>query len=77
MSLLPICSKIFERFMYNSIYKFLDDCNLLNLNQSGFRPGDSCIHQLISITHDIYSAFDSSPPYDIRGVFLDISKTFV
>ena len=49
---------------------------LLNPNQSGFRPGDSCIHQLISITHDIYENFDSNPTQEVRGLFLDISKAF-
>ena len=44
---------------------------LLNPNQSGFMPGNSCIHQLISITHEIYASFDAN-----RGVFLDISKVF-
>ena len=41
-------------------------------NQSGFRPGDSCINQLFSIIHDIYKSFDYG--YVVRGVFLDISK---
>ena len=76
VSLLPICSKIFERLIYNSVFQFLDERKLLNPNQSGFRPGDSCTLQLISITHNIYSAFDSNPPLDARGVFLDISKAF-
>ena len=40
----------------------------------GFKPGDSCINQLLSITHDIYKSFDCG--YEIRGVFLDISKAF-
>ena len=49
---------------------------LLNPNQSGFMPGDSCIHQLISITHEIYASFDANPSLKVRGVFLDISKAF-
>ena len=28
---------------------------------SGFRSGDSCISQLIAITHEIYKAFDGNP----------------
>ena len=76
VSLLPICSKIFEKLIYNSLYKFLEDRNLLNPNQSGFRSGDSCINQLISITHDIYTAFDANPSLEVRGIFLDISKAF-
>ena len=76
VSLLPICSKIFEKVIFNSPFKYLDDNNLLNSNQSGFPPGDSCVHQLLSITHEIYKAFDANPSLDVRGVFLDLSKAF-
>ena len=48
--------------------------NLITPKQSGFRPGDSCINQLVSITHDIFSSFDNG--LEVREVFLDISKTF-
>ena len=76
VSLLPICSKIFEKVIFNLLFKYLDDNNLLNSNQSGFRPGDSCVHQLLSITHEIYKAFDANPSLDVRGLFLDLSKAF-
>ena len=49
---------------------------LLNPNQSGFMPGDSCIHQLISVTHEIYASFDPNPSLEVRGVFENISKAF-
>ena len=39
-------------------------------------PGDSCVSQLLSITHEIYKSFDCHPPTNIRGTFLDISKAF-
>ena len=48
----------------------------MNKNQSGFRVGDSCINQLIGITHNIYHSFDANPTLEVRGVFLDISKAF-
>jgi len=50
--------------------------NLLNSNQSGFRPSDSCINQLLAITHEIFEAFDCNPTLEVRSVFLDISKAF-
>ena len=73
---MPICSKIFEKVIFNSFFKYLDDNNLLNSNQSGFWPGNSCVHQLLSITHGIYKAFDANPSLDVRGVFLGLSKAF-
>ena len=44
------------------------------MNQSGFKPGDSCINQLLSITHEIYESFDLE--LEARSVFLDTSKAF-
>ena len=43
-------------------------------NQSGFKPGDSCINQLLSITHEIYESLGVR--LEVRSVFLDISKAF-
>ena len=76
VSLLPVCGKIFEKIIFNSLFKYLEVNNLLNGNQSGFCPGDSCIHQLLSITHKIYKAFDANLSLEVRGVFLDLSKAF-
>ena len=44
VSLLPICGKVFEKLIFNSLFKNLENNNLSNLHQSGFRPGDSCVH---------------------------------
>ena len=76
ISLLPIFSKIFERIIFNSIFNFMDQNGFFNPNQSGFRPGDSCIHQLISITHDIHKSYDTNPSQEVRALFLEISKAF-
>ena len=76
ISLLPIFGKILEKLIYDSLYSHLVSCELLNPNQSGFRPGDSTINQLVSTTHTIFKAFDCNPPLDVRSVYLDISKAF-
>ena len=73
VSLLPICGKVFEKIIFNSLFAHK---NLLNSNQSGFRHGDLCVHQLISITHCIYKAFDENLLLDVRGDFPDLSQTF-
>ena len=76
ISLLPIFGKIFEKIIFNRIYNFLLEENLLNHNQSGFRPSNSCVNQLLSITHKTFEAFDCNPTLEVRSVFLDISKAF-
>ena len=74
ISLLPICSKIFEKIIFDQMYEFLNSNNLISQNQSGFRPGDSTINQLLSTITDIYDAFEHYE--ETRVVFLDISKAF-
>ena len=74
ISLLPTAGKIFERLLYDKMFEFFIANNLISKNQSGFRPGDSCINQLLSITHEIYQSFDDN--LEVRAIFLDISKAF-
>ena len=50
VSLLPICGKILEKLIFNSLFKYLENNDLLNPHQSEFRAGDSCVHQLLFIT---------------------------
>ena len=61
--------KVFER-----LSEYFIENDLISPNQSGFKPGDSCTNQLISITHEIYQSLDDG--FEVRGVFLDISKAF-
>ena len=72
VSLLPVFGKIFENVIYSSIYEFLDKNSLLLHKQSGFRPGDSTINQLIAITHEIFSAFNCNPLLQARRNEIDI-----
>ena len=57
------------------MFGFFSRNDLISQNQSGFKPGDSCINQLLAITRETYKSFDAC--FDVRAVFLDISKTFV
>ena len=74
ISLLPICGKNFERLIYNDLFIFFTDNNLISPNQSGFRPGDSCVNQLIAITHEICKSFDDG--LEVRRAFLRYIKGF-
>ena len=72
--MLPVCGKILERLIHNKIFEFFTENELISRNQSGFKPGDSCIIQLLCITHGVYQSLDDG--LETRAVFLDISKTF-
>ena len=76
ISLPPIFGKMFERAIYNSLFNYFQSNRLFTPSQSGFLPGDSCIAQLLSLIHEIQTAFDENPTLDVRGVFLDLSKVF-
>ena len=74
ISLLPNISKVFEKIVFNHIYNFLSTYNLLSSKQSGFRPGDSTINQLLKICHNIYSTLDTGE--EILAIFIDFTKAF-
>ena len=74
VSLLRICGKILERLLFNVMFNFVIENKLISSSQSGFKTGDSCINQQLSITHEIYESFDVG--LELRSVFLDISKAF-
>ena len=76
ISLLPICGKILEKIIFNNLYTYLHTNNLITKNQSGFCPGDSTTNQLLYLLDEIHQAFDSTKSFEVRTVYLDISKAF-
>ena len=76
ISLLPICDKILEKLIFNQLYSYLHNNNLITKNQSGFRPGDSTTNQLLFLIDEIHQAFDCTLSVEVKSVFLDISKAF-
>ena len=74
ISLLSIFSKIFEKVMYQRLYKFLEVGELLFDMQFGFRSGHSTDHALVSLTENIKASLDKN-----RfgcGIFIDLQKAF-
>ena len=56
------------------MYELFTENNLISPNQSAFKPSDSCINQLLSITHQIYNTCDDG--LEVRDIFLDILNAF-
>ena len=54
------------------MFRFFLENNLVTQKQSGLRPGDFYINQLLSINCGIYKSFDDE--FEVRSLFLDISK---
>ena len=75
VSLLPCISKICEKSVFIRLYNFLNEVGFFYHLQSGFRPGDSTVMQLIYIVDKIVNAA-LERWNEVRGVLLDISKAF-
>ena len=51
--LLFICGNFFEKLIFNGLFRFFMENDLISSNQSGYKPGGSCINQLLCIAHEI------------------------
>ena len=74
ISILPAFSKIFERAVYDRIFQFLVENDILFKHQFGFRPGHSTSHALINFVNKVANAVDCQKY--LAGIFLDLSKAF-
>ena len=66
--------KTLETIINTRLNKFLNDNNLINRFQSGFRANHSTVDQIIRLQTSINHAFHKS--YKAVGVFVDINKAF-
>ena len=66
--------KIYEKVLRNKISAFLNENNLLNKNQHGFRQGRSCLTQLLAHQDYIMSLLEDGANVDV--VYLDFAKAF-
>ena len=74
ISLLSNIEKFLERLMYNRMYKFFSDNNLIYPLQFGFRQKYSAVHALISLTENIRKSLDEG---NIGcDIFVDLQKAF-
>ena len=62
--------KCLKKLVFDAIFEFVIENNRLSGIKSGFKPNDSCVNQLISITQCFY-ALGANPSLEVRGVFLD------
>ena len=74
ISVLPCFSKVFERIMYNRLYKYLCEEKLLYSKQFGFQKSHSTDHGIVHLVDQIYESFEND--HYTLGVFIDLSKAF-
>ena len=74
ISLTPICCKVLETILRDSIMSFLEDTNYLTEYQYGFRRGMSCTTQLLEVQNDLTIYLDENKSIDI--IYFDFKKAF-
>ena len=74
ISLLPVISKVVERIVFNQMYTYFSENNLLYDSQHGFRTQHSTETASLEFLDRIHSALDNG--YTPLTLFLDLSKAF-
>ena len=69
LNLIIVYAGKYLNFFFDELYSFMNNNNVISKDQSGFRPGDSTINQLISITLFIFKSFEIFE--ETRALFLD------
>ena len=67
-------AKTFERVIVERLLRHLEECELMNPNQHGFRRGRSCTSQLLQHYYNVIRVLESGRDVDV--VYLDFSKAF-
>ena len=74
ISVIPVVAKIFEKIVYEQLYEYLDNYNLLTTCQSGFRSLHSTLTALVEATNSWSVNIDNGL---VNGVvFIDLKKAF-
>ena len=72
VSFLPVISKIYERLVYDQVYKYFD--HIFSKFQCGFRKGFNTQNRLLSMTEDWTESLDQGSHYG--ALLTDLSKAF-
>ena len=74
ISVLPCFSKILKRIVYNRLYFYLAENNLLYNKQFGFQKGHSTYCTIVQLADQIHEIFNKSIYTPV--VVIDLSKAF-
>ena len=74
ISIIPVVAKVFERIIYDQLYGYLTETNLISGHQSGFRSLHSTVTALLEATDNWAYNIDQGSLNAV--IFLDLKKAF-
>ena len=74
ISIIPVVCIVFERIIYDQLYAYLSDSNMIAAHQSGFRSLQSTVTVLLDATNNWAYNIDKGNLNAV--VFLDLKKAF-
>ena len=74
ISILPYISKILEKVIHIQIMSYVQDSNILNINQYGFQKNKSTYMPLLLLQENITKSFENGKI--MCGIYLDLKKAF-
>ena len=74
ISLLPFFSKVYEKIVFNQLYKYIDRNSLLHESQHGFRENHNTESAALELTDYIKKQIDEQ--HVPLCIFIDLSKAF-
>jgi len=74
ISVLPTLSKIFEKLMFNRLSTFVNNNNIINSNQFGFRLNSCTSDAVLEFLDHTFNSLSNNQA--LLSVFLDFSKAF-
>ena len=74
MSLLPIFSKILDKLLHLQISSYIDESNILNEQQFGFRKNHGTHMPIAHLTNQLFSSLEED--FITCVLYLDLKKAF-
>lgn len=74
ISLLSCVGKVMERIVFNELYEYCENHDLLTWRNAGFKKNESTVNQLLYLVNQIYNSLGNGS--DVLIIFLDVSKAF-
>lgn len=74
ISLIPVISKVFEKYIYNQLYNYLEKFNILSEDQKGFRKNKTINMAIFDFLRNVMINVDKRTP--VCSIYCDMTQAF-